>query len=710
MSDIKIPWPDWYEVRRIGNGSYGSVYEIEREDRFGHKESAALKVISIPKEENELEYLMDSGYDEGSLTVEYEQRLERIVNEYVLMAQLKGHPNILSVDDRKAVQQENGIGWDVYIRMELLTPLVKAIRNKTIEENEIKKIGISICRALMSCHEINIIHRDVKPANIFVSKFGEYKLGDFGVAKVMSHTTSATMTGTPDYMAPEVYKNEKYGREADIYSLGLVLYWLLNNRRMPFEPSKSPKPPTMMEREEAYKKRMAGTDELPLPANGSPDLKKIVIKALSYKPEDRYRSAEEMLNDLEKVGTNAVLMQQMEKRGSESAEQSEEFRCFPKPVKLLEKHADEIMSSKEQDRIADYDYDQTVGSEWQKSKEIRRDIQSDRPIPEVTKTTPEADDLNRTIGQGWYSKKKSAWTSETESHSSRTSVKNQSVIRTNMWKSVSGNIALSKAIVPLSAGFYHTLGLKADGTVAKTGVNIYPQYNIDNWNDIIAVSAGLYHSAGLKSDGTVIATGLNRSGQCNVSDWNDIVSVYCTDNATFGLKANGTVICTSEIFNHVSDWTGITQLAVNNDHIIGLRMDGTAVASGNNEYGQCDVSAWTNIIGIAVGAHHTIGLKKDGTAIATGRDDSGQCSEVRKWKNLTAVSASLNYSAGLKADGTVSVTRNDFKDTCADWAAVTVISAGENCLAGLKADGSVDAAGNNDSGQCSVFDLKLMKI
>ena len=302
MTDLNIPWRDWKAVRRIGNGSFGSVYEIERQDGFGHTEKAALKVISIPKEESEIDSLMANGYDANSITEYFRTSLNNIMNEYAMMAALKSHSNIVSCEDRTAVRKANGIGWDVYIRMELLTPFTKEIKEKEISVEETVKVGKDLLKAISACHEKKIIHRDIKPENIFVTEYGEYKLGDFGVARIMSHTTNATKTGTPYYMAPEVDNNEKYGKEADIYSLGMVLYWLLNNRRLPFEPTDHL--PLPSEKDKAYKTRISGK-EVPEPLNGSSELKKVIRKALAYDPKKRYRTAEEMLNAIDSIQNNA---------------------------------------------------------------------------------------------------------------------------------------------------------------------------------------------------------------------------------------------------------------------------------------------------------------------------------------------------------------------------------------------------------------------
>jgi serine/threonine protein kinase len=291
-------WPGWETVRLIGRGSFGGVYEIRR-DVFGDTEKAALKVITIPENEREIEELRDEGYDDESITSTFQTHLKSIVAEYSLMRKLNGHTNVVNCDDVRYVQHENGIGWDIFIKMELLTPLKKAL-DKRVTEEQALRIGKDLCRALILCGKHNIIHRDIKPDNIFVSDGGDCKLGDFGIAKTMEKTSGGTKIGTYDYMAPEVYQGKPYGRTADIYSLGMVLYWLLNERRTPFLPL-PPKLPTVTEKEDARLRRFGG-EALPAPAHGSEALKAIVLKALSFDPKARYQSAEELLQALEAVG------------------------------------------------------------------------------------------------------------------------------------------------------------------------------------------------------------------------------------------------------------------------------------------------------------------------------------------------------------------------------------------------------------------------
>lgn len=298
FENIQLPWSDWKIVRNLGHGGFGCVYEVERE-LFGRKEKAALKVLTIPKDQSEVEADFTDGYDEGSIRKKYEDYRDKVIQEYQLMSEMKGHTNIVNCDDFAAVPLSEGIGWKVYIRMELLTPLEKVLRSESLSTDQIIKLGIDICKALDLCEKKNIVHRDVKPANIMVSEFGDYKLGDFGVARTMDHTTNATSIGTEKYMAPEVIRRERYGKEADLYSLGLVLYWLLNNRRMPFVPAN--RIPTQDEVNTAQSRRIRG-DVIPEPAYGSDALKQVVKKACAYLPKDRYHSAQEMMEALQSVG------------------------------------------------------------------------------------------------------------------------------------------------------------------------------------------------------------------------------------------------------------------------------------------------------------------------------------------------------------------------------------------------------------------------
>ena len=295
FENIRLPWRDWKIVKDLGGGTYGRVYEIER-TISGIQEKAALKIVSRPKNKDEMESYYNEGYSKADLIASYESEIQNYVQEYKLMKELQGESNIVSCDDFTMVPHEDGIGGDIFIRMELLTSLQQILRERSLSEQEIIKLGKDISHALVLCESKNIIHRDIKPANIMVSQFGNYKLGDFGVSKIMDHATFATSMGTPEYQAPEIVHMERYGQTADIYSLGITLYWLLNNRRMPFIDANQQI--TLAVKNEAMDRRYRG-EKLPVPKNGSAKLKQVVLKACAYRPEDRYASAKELYEALD---------------------------------------------------------------------------------------------------------------------------------------------------------------------------------------------------------------------------------------------------------------------------------------------------------------------------------------------------------------------------------------------------------------------------
>ena len=291
MYDIKKfepLWGCWYVKELIGEGGYGSVYKIERNE-YGVQYEAALKHIRIPASQYEIKSIMLDGMDENSITAYYEDFMSVIVKEFALMSRLKGHSNIVSYEDHKIVKSDNVLQWDIFIRMELLTSLIDYISENEITKRDVIKLGIDICKALEICQKHNIIHRDIKPENIFISENGDFKLGDFGIARQIEKTMSGlSKKGTFTYIAPEVYKGEAYGSTVDIYSLGLVMYRLLNNNRMPFMPE-YPKIITHNDREIAIAKRMSG-QPIPKPINADGRLAEIVLKACSYDPKGRYDS------------------------------------------------------------------------------------------------------------------------------------------------------------------------------------------------------------------------------------------------------------------------------------------------------------------------------------------------------------------------------------------------------------------------------------
>ena len=290
-----VNFPGWEVVRKIGEGSFGGVYEIHRTLPDGRVEKAALKKLTVPKDNIEIRELYSQSFSRETITAHYKEQVRELAKEYTLTQELNGCRNVVACHDVQCVQHADGIGWDIYIRMELLKPL-KLVLSADYQEMAVLKLGLSLCNALLACQEHHIVHRDIKPENILVSDRGEFKLGDFGIAKVSEKTATGTMTGTMGYMAPEVANRWHYGAQADIYSLGMVLYWMMNRRTLPFLPF-PPTIPTAAQRQEAANRRFAG-ESFPPPINGSRELKAVVMKACAFSTDKRYQTIRELRRDL----------------------------------------------------------------------------------------------------------------------------------------------------------------------------------------------------------------------------------------------------------------------------------------------------------------------------------------------------------------------------------------------------------------------------
>lgn len=292
-------WPEWQLVEKIGEGSFGKVYKAQRTER-GRTFYSAIKIISIPGNKGELDSVRSEMNDEQSTREYFRNLVEDCVQEIYTMEHFCGNSHIVSFEDFKVVEYLDEIGWDIYIRMEYLTSFMDYCTGKELTEKEVIKLGCDLAMALIYCRKLNIIHRDVKPENIFVSRFGDFKLGDFGIAREQAHTMSnMSKKGTYSYMAPEIYKGEKYDSSIDIYSLGIVLYKLMNQNRLPFL-SLDKQLITYRDKETALARRMAG-EKMPAPVNASAAFSHIILKACAYEPGKRYRKPEDMLRDLEKL-------------------------------------------------------------------------------------------------------------------------------------------------------------------------------------------------------------------------------------------------------------------------------------------------------------------------------------------------------------------------------------------------------------------------
>eukprot|EP00759_Apiculatamorpha_spiralis_P007395 PhF_6_TR1447/c0_g1_i1/m.2572/K08857/NEK1_4_5; NIMA (never in mitosis gene a)-related kinase 1/4/5 len=160
---------------------------------------------------------------------------EHVTNEVHCLSQCD-HPNIIqhietfNTDSQLVLITEFADGSDLGKEI-----LVRGRKGMSFSTDEIGCIMVQLFLALDHTHSRNIMHRDVKPANIFFTKVGLVKLGDFGFSKhfeeTLSNPVGSTVCGTPYYLAPELWSAQRYNKKADTWSLGIVLYELMTLKR-----------------------------------------------------------------------------------------------------------------------------------------------------------------------------------------------------------------------------------------------------------------------------------------------------------------------------------------------------------------------------------------------------------------------------------------------------------------------------------------------
>lgn len=222
--------------------------------------------------------------------------VERFLREARLAARIN-HPNVVHVYDTGVDEQGRP-----YIVMELLSgePLKERLMRGPMTEADCVEIGKQVLSALDKAHSMSVIHRDIKPGNIFLCDDRLAKILDFGVAKGLDAgnvTLAGKTVGSPAYMSPEQAEGNSVDWRTDLYSIGIVMYEMLMGR-VPFTGENS----------FAIMQKHLSTPPPPLPSTVNSQLRAIIEKALAKNPDKRYANAAEMRAALEKVPARNVIV------------------------------------------------------------------------------------------------------------------------------------------------------------------------------------------------------------------------------------------------------------------------------------------------------------------------------------------------------------------------------------------------------------------
>ena len=261
-------------LRPIGEGGMGTVYAAEHVDL---EKVFALKILREKSEK------------ERSSVVEGLRREARATSKL-------GHPNIVSVTDFGETPDGRVFFVMEYLEGQSLGELLE--ENKTMDQERLVEILIQVCEGLAAAHEKGVVHRDIKPDNIFLVPNRDsgktVKLLDFGVA-VPAGTARANGThiaGTPYYMSPEMIRMKPLDGRADLYSLGVLAYEALCGKR-PFGPA-----PVLQLLRMHLKEEPPPLSSLPEAREVHPELSDIVMRTLHKDPDQRFPDAQVMAREL----------------------------------------------------------------------------------------------------------------------------------------------------------------------------------------------------------------------------------------------------------------------------------------------------------------------------------------------------------------------------------------------------------------------------
>ena len=243
----------------------------------------------------------------------------------------------------------------------------------------------------------------------------------------------------------------------------------------------------------------------------------------------------------------------------------------------------------------------------------------------------------------------------------------------------------------IAVGFYHTVGLRADGGVLACGDNSFGQCEVNALHDVTAVAAGAYHTVALHRDGTVSAVGRSSERQCDTSQWRDVKAVAASDYATFALTKDGTLLCTGFYDYHEPEsWSGLSAVAGGSYNLAALRSDGTVWTFPRLK----NTEQLRGCAELAVNTGYAVGVMTDGSVRSSVFD-------LSSWQDIVSVSVSGTAILGLDLQGRVLA--HFFRESDAldfsSFTGVRAIAAGGTHFALLLSDGSVTVLGENAHGE-----------
>lgn len=290
MAELKLISPllsNMEVVECLSVRGAASVYVV-RSTKSG--QTYILKHISVPESQKQVDALMFTGAAASPEDAQkyYEQVVSDYQAELTTLEALASSPNLDCFRSYQIAPKEDGVGYDMYLLAEHRKTLVDYLADNAMTRLCAVNLAMDLCSALEDLRQAGLIHRDVKPSNIYLSAQGHFLLGDLGIAKI-DELKYCTMPESmlSSYSAPELFSLlGAIEPTTDIYSAGLILYRIFNGNHAPFEDENT-------SARAADRRRVTG-EALPVPMYADYEISEIILKACAFKPEDRYQTPLEL--------------------------------------------------------------------------------------------------------------------------------------------------------------------------------------------------------------------------------------------------------------------------------------------------------------------------------------------------------------------------------------------------------------------------------
>ena len=287
------------ELKLLGVGGFSYVYEMY--DAIAPEKHYAAKVIGLGTKTVDEHLILETTQIQYFLS-EQSENIMRVIALWTMKLHLDEIGNVIGVTgvNQDGYEEAEGVLLEIILMEKLDNILAKdkygnieLLREELKAEEKIICFAQNIGRALFTVHNNGFLHRDIKLENIFWDPvLKQYKLGDFGIARFVGNGDAETVVFTDGYGAPEIERQlaETYNLTADIYSLGITLFLLLNDLKFPAS--------------DGYHANIVQYSKdfiMPAPMNSSEEMARIIRKMCSYQVKDRYQSVEEVLMDIGKI-------------------------------------------------------------------------------------------------------------------------------------------------------------------------------------------------------------------------------------------------------------------------------------------------------------------------------------------------------------------------------------------------------------------------